>query len=553
MVPNKQALAETHENTATWWRGAAIYQVYVRSFADGDGDGTGDLTGVRARLPYLAELGIDAIWFNPWYPSPMDDGGYDVSDYRDIEPVFGSLAEAEKLIEEAHTLGIRIIIDIVPNHCSDVHPWFTAALAAGPGSPERERFWFRTGRGENGELPPNNWQSRFGGPAWTRVADGEWFLHLYSSRQPDLNWRNPEVSEEFEDILRFWFNRGVDGFRIDVADGLVKADGLPDVPAGATTGLPFSDLDGVHDIYRAWRRIADSYPDKRIFVGEMWLPDPVRFAMYLRPDELHSAFNFDFLSCPWEAGRLRQVIDATLEAHAPVNAPATWVLSNHDVTRHVTRYGRRDTSFSFADRQHQAETDQVLGTKRSRAAALLTMALPGGVYIYQGEELGLSEVEDLPDEVRQDPVFARTAGADIGRDGCRVPVPWSGDASPYGFNTTGTAPWLPQPADWAEYTVAAQTDDPGSMLELYRAALRLRRTEHALGDGPLRWLAGLPADVLGFARDQTFACVVNLSPEPVDLPAHVEVLLTSGPMDGTTLPADTAVWLRTSIVGEWLS
>jgi alpha-glucosidase len=550
VVLNKQALAETHENTATWWRGAAIYQVYVRSFADGDGDGTGDLAGVRARLPYLAELGIDAIWFNPWYPSPMDDGGYDVSDYRDIEPVFGSLAEAEKLIEEAHTLGIRIIIDIVPNHCSDVHPWFTAALAAGPGSPERERFWFRPGRGENGELPPNNWQSRFGGPAWTRVAEldgtpGEWFLHLYSSRQPDLNWRNPEVSEEFEDILRFWFNRGVDGFRIDVADGLVKADGLPDVPAGATTGLPFSDLDGVHDIYRAWRRIADSYPDKRIFVGEMWLPDPVRFAMYLRPDELHSAFNFDFLSCPWEAGRLREVIDATLDAHAPVNAPATWVLSNHDVTRHVTRYGRRDTSFSFADRQHRAETDQVLGTKRSRAAALLTMALPGGVYIYQGEELGLSEVEDLPDDVRQDPVFARTAGADIGRDGCRVPVPWSGDASPYGFNTTGTAPWLPQPADWAGYTVAAQTDDPGSMLELYRAALRLRRRERAVGDGPLRWLVGLPADVLGFARDQTFACVVNLSPDPIELPAHVEVLLTSGPMDGTTLPADTAVWLRT--------
>jgi len=264
------------------------------------------------------------------------------------------------------------------------------------------------------------------------VPDGEWYLHLYSSRQPDLNWRNPEVSAEFEDILRFWFNRGVDGFRIDVADGLVKADGLPDVADGATTGLPFSDLDGVHDIYRAWRRIADSYPDKRIFVGEMWLPDPVRFAMYLRPDELHSAFNFDFLSCPWDAARLREVIDATLEAHAPVDAPATWVLSNHDVTRHVTRYGRQDTSFSFADRQHQAPTDPVLGTRRARAAALLTMALPGGVYIYQGEELGLSEVEDLPDDVRQDPVFARTAGADIGRDGCRVPVPWSGDAPPYG-------------------------------------------------------------------------------------------------------------------------
>ncbi|OLF07990.1 alpha-glucosidase [Actinophytocola xinjiangensis] len=530
-----------------WWRGAAIYQVYIRSFADGDGDGTGDLAGVRTRLPYLSELGIGAIWFNPWYPSPMDDGGYDVADYRDIEPAFGTLAEAEKLIEEAHTLGIRIIIDIVPNHCSDVHPWFTAAVAAGPGSPERQRFWFRPGRGEHGELPPNNWQSRFGGPAWTRVTEpdgtpGEWFLHLYSSRQPDLNWTDPEVAEEFEDILRFWFNRGVDGFRIDVADGLVKADGLPDV-TDETAPLPYSDLDGVHEIYRRWRRIADSYPDKRVFVGEMWLPDPERFAMYLRPDELHSAFNFDFLSCPWDADRLREVITATLAAHAPVNAPATWVLSNHDVTRHVTRYGRADTSFSFADRQHRAPTDPVLGTRRARAAALLTMALPGGVYIYQGEELGLAEVEDLPDEVRQDPVFARTAGRDIGRDGCRVPVPWSGETSPYGFSGNGAAPWLPQPAGWGAFTAQRQADDPSSMLELYRRALRVRAEESALGDGSMRWLER-GAGVLGFARGDGFVCVVNLSGEAVELPGYSEVLVCSGELVGGRLPADTAVWLR---------
>jgi len=524
-----------------WWRGAAIYQVYVRSFADGDGDGTGDLAGVRSKLPYLADLGIDAIWFNPWFPSPMDDGGYDVSDYRDIEPSFGSLAEAEKLIQEAHDLGIRIIIDIVPNHCSDEHPWFTAALAAGPGSPERDRFWFRDGV-DGG--PPNNWQSRFGGSAWTQVEDGQWFLHLYSSRQPDLNWTNPQVHTEFADILRFWFNRGVDGFRIDVADGLVKENGLPDVedPEGR---LPYSDLDGVHEIYREWRKIADSYEDKRVFVGEMWLPDPQRFAMYLRPDELHSAFNFDFLSCPWDAKRLREVVDATLAAHAPVNAPATWVLSNHDVTRHVTRYGRTDTTFSFADRQHRAPTDPALGTRRARAAALLTLALPGGVYIYQGEELGLSEVEDLDDEVRQDPVFRRTKGADIGRDGCRVPVPWSGTASPYGFNSTGTAPWLPQPFDWASSTVEAQADDPASMLELYRSALKIRHTETGLGDGPMAWLDDQPTGVLAFSRDGAFACVVNLSGSAVPLPPHVEVLLASGPLDGSNLPSDTAVWLRT--------
>ncbi|OLF11940.1 glycoside hydrolase family 13 protein [Actinophytocola xanthii] len=535
------------ETGAGWWRGAAIYQVYIRSFADGDGDGTGDLAGVRAKLGYLAELGVDAIWFNPWYPSPMDDGGYDVADYRDIEPAFGTLAEAEKVIEEAHTLGIRIIIDIVPNHCSDAHPWFAAAVAAGPGSPQRQRFWFRPGRGEHGELPPNNWQSRFGGSAWTRVTEpdgtpGEWYLHLYSSRQPDLNWTNPEVAEEFEDILRFWFNRGVDGFRIDVADGLVKADGLPDHLDPLVGPFPYSDLDGVHEIYRSWRRIADSYPDRRVFVGEMWLPDPERFAMYLRPDELHSAFNFDFLSCPWEADRLREVITATLAAHAPVNAPATWVLSNHDVTRHVTRYGRADTSFSFADRQHRAPTDPVLGTRRARAAALLTMALPGGVYVYQGEELGLSEVEDLPDEVRQDPVFRRTAGRDIGRDGCRVPIPWSGDRPPYGF---GGDPWLPQPAGWGPFTVARQTDEPGSMLELYRRALHLRREHPALGDGVMRWRADLPDEVLAFDRGHGFTCVVNLSAEPVDLPAHQEVLLTSQPLAGAQLPPDAAAWLRT--------
>jgi alpha-glucosidase len=335
----------------------------------------------------------------------------------------------------------------------------------------------------------------------------------------------------------------VDGFRIDVADGLVKADGLPDASYPIDGPLPYSDLDGVHEIYRTWRRIADSYPDQRVFVGEMWLPDPERFAMYLRRDELHSAFNFDFLSCPWDAERLRSVVDATLSAHAPVDAPATWVLSNHDVTRHATRYGRADTSFSFADRQHLAPTDRDLGLRRARAAALLTLALPGAVYIYQGEELGLSEVEDLPDEVRQDPVFARTQGVDIGRDGCRVPLPWSGDAPPFGFNTTGTAPWLPQPARWAGLTVERETDDPDSMLELYRRALRLRGDHPALGDGPLTWLAGQPAGVLAFTRSATFTCVVNLSAAPVDLPLHQEVLLSSGPV-AAQVPPDTAVWLR---------
>jgi alpha-glucosidase len=529
---------------STWWRGAAIYQVYVRSFADGNGDGTGDLAGLRAHLRHIADLGMDAIWLNPWYPSPMADSGYDVADYRDIEPAFGTLAEAEEFVREAHELGLKVIIDIVPNHASDRHPWFVQALADGPGSAARGRFWFKPGRGENGERPPNDWQSRFGGPAWTRVADGEWYLHLYAPEQPDLNWSDPAVPAEFDDILRFWFDRGIDGFRIDVADGLVKDAELPDVHGRDTIPLPYSDMDGVHEIYRRWRSIADSYPEPKVFVGEMWLPDPERFALYLRPDEMHSAFNFDFLSCPWDAEKLRGVIDATLSAHAIVGAPATWVLSNHDVTRHVTRYGRDDTSFGFDDRKHGAPTDLELGTRRARAAALLTMALPGGVYVYQGEELGLPEAEDLPDEVRQDPVFARTNGADIGRDGCRVPMPWSGDAAPYGFNDTGAATWLPQPGDWAGLTVAAESGVDGSMLEFYRAALGLRHSVDAFGDGPLTWLVGLPEGVLGFARADGIACVVNLSDGNVDLPAHRQVLLASQDLDGTSLPADTAAWLR---------
>ncbi|AHH96229.1 glycoside hydrolase family 13 protein [Kutzneria viridogrisea] len=523
-----------------WWRGAAIYQVYVRSFADGNGDGTGDLAGLRARLPHIAELGVDAIWLNPWYPSPMADSGYDVSDYRDIEPAFGTLAEAEKFIEEAHALGLRVIIDIVPNHCSDAHRWFAEAVAAGPGSPQRDKFWFRPAS----QRPPNDWQSRFGGPAWSRVPDGEWYLHLYSPEQPDLNWRNAEVRAEFEDVLRFWFDRGVDGFRIDVADGLVKDPLLPDVHGRTEGQLPFSDMDGVHEIYRDWRRIADSYQDPRVFVGEMWLPDPERFARYLRPDELHSAFNFDFLACPWRADRLRAVINSTMDAHALVGAPATWVLSNHDVTRHVTRYGRADTSFEFADRQQGAPTDPVLGLRRARAAALLTMALPGGVYVYQGEELGLPEVEDLPDEVRQDPVFARTQGRDPGRDGCRVPIPWGGTQPPYEFGTSART-WLPQPGNWSGLTVAAQVGDSESVLSLYRGALALRRALPALGDGSLRWLDSA-AGVLAFTRDETFTCVVNLSEASIALPAHEEVLLTSGALREGQLPPDTTAWLRTA-------
>ncbi len=518
-----------------WWRRAVIYQVYVRSFADSGGDGVGDLPGVRSRLPYLRELGIDAVWLNPFYPSPQADAGYDVTDHRDVDPRFGTLADADALIRDAHALGLRVILDLVPNHTSDRHPWFRAALAGGP---ERARYLFRAGRGPDGAEPPNNWQSNFGGRAWTRITEpdgrpGPWYLHLFAPEQPDLDWSNEEVREEFRSILRFWFDRGVDGFRIDVAHGLAKDPAMPDlgehhtVSGPASAGHPHWDLDEVHDVYRSWRQLADAYPGDRVFVGEIWVQSLERLALYLRPDELHTAFNFTFLLAPWDVEGLRKAVDDSIRSLSAVGAPATWVLSNHDVVRHVTRYGGGAT-----------------GLRRARAAALLMLALPGGAYVYQGEELGLPEVTDLPDHLRQDPTFLRTGGLERGRDGCRVPLPWSGSRPSYGFGPDA-ASWLPQPRAWADLTADRQARDPGSMLHLYRAALRLRRTHPALGSGDLSWLPA-PAGSLAFRRTPGFVCVVNVGDQPCPLPAEARtgrLLLASGPVPaGTTLPGATAAW-----------
>ncbi|MFI5958710.1 glycoside hydrolase family 13 protein [Cryptosporangium sp. NPDC051539] len=504
----------------SWWKTAAIYQIYPRSFKDGNGDGIGDLAGVRAQLPYLADLGVDALWFNPWYPSSGADGGYDVIDYRDIDPEYGTLAEAEKLIAEARALGLRTIVDVVPNHISHLHPWFQRALEGH----DRDLFWFRD--------HPNNWTSEFGGDPWTQLPDGDWYLHLFTAEQPDLNWTHPAVRQEHEDVLRFWFDRGAAGVRIDSAVLPVKDPALPDLEAGRPH--PFVDRDELHDIYRSWRRVADSYEDPRILVGELWLPDAARFARYLRPDELHTAFNLDFLTCPWDATRLRASIDTTLAAHAPVDAPATWVLSNHDVTRVVSRYGRTDTSFSFGAKKAGVPTDLELGTRRARAAALLACALPGAVYVYQGEELGLPEYE-VPTDAIRDPMHFRSGGVDPGRDGCRIPLPWSGGSPPYGFGATPT--WLPQPAGWDGLTVEAQDGAPDSMLTLYRSVLRRRREF----SGSLRWL-DRGVGVLAFARDAGPVCVVNLSPAPVALDG--EVVLASGPIEDGFLPVDTAAYIR---------
>jgi len=538
--------------TADWWRSAVIYQIYPRSFADGNGDGTGDLAGARSRLPYLHDLGVDAVWLTPWYLSPLADGGYDVADYRQIDPAFGDLAQAEAFIREAADLGIRTIIDIVPNHISSAHEWFQAALAAGPGAPERERFWFRPGRGPGGDELPTNWVSSFQGSTWTRTTNpdgtpGDWYLHLFTPEQPDLNWNHPDVRAEHEAVLKFWFDRGVAGIRIDSAAVIIKDPDLPEVPSDeaaiAPGAHPFIDRDAIHEVYRSWRRIADSYDPPRVLVGEIWLPDTQRFAAYLGDQEMHTAFNFDFMAQPWSASALRQSIQTTLAAHASVGAPTTWVLSNHDVTRPVTRYGREDTSFAFLAKRFGTPTDLELGTRRARAACLITAALPGCLYLYQGDELGLPEDEELPLACIQDPMHFRSGGVDPGRDGCRVPLPWTSEpAGNFGFSDSDDpAPaWLPQPQWWGRYGARAQADDPASMLALYRDALRLRRASID-PEARLEWLS-LGEDVIAFARGQ-FACIANLSTRAVDLPA-AEVLLSSRQLDGHRLEPDCAVWLH---------
>ena len=543
----------------TWWRRAVTYQIYVRSFADADGDGIGDLAGLRDRLPYLRDLGVDALWCNPWYPSPLLDGGYDVADYRDIDPRLGTLAEAELLIEEAHGLGLRVVADLVPNHTSWEHAWFRAALAAAPGSPERERYIFRDGRGPDGDEPPNNWQSSFGGPAWQRVSDlpdaqlppgtddGQWYLHMFDVSQPDLNWTHPEVRAEFEDVLRFWFDRGIDGFRVDVAHSLTKdqtfRDVRPDEQERQPQGNhPFWDRDELHEIVRGWRRVCDEYGD-RMLVAEAWV-HPERRPLYLRPDEYHQAFNFSFLEHGWRGWRHNREVPAALAQAADVGAAPTWVWSNHDVVRTATRFAlpTEVDAKQWLLAGDRGLLDEELGQRRARAASLLLLALPGAAYLYQGEELGLPEATELPTDVLQDPEWRRSDGTLKGRDGCRVPIPWDAEEHALGFGPAGE-PWLPQPEEYADFAVAEQEGEEGSTLELHRRALALRR-QHGVDDEEATFL-DVGRDVVAFRRGSGLVCAVNMGTQPVDLPDG-ELLLASGPspVDGRLLP-DDAVWVLT--------
>ena len=549
-----------------WWRSAVIYQIYPRSFADSNGDGVGDLPGITSRLDALHELGIDAIWLSPFYTSPQKDAGYDVADYCDVDPLFGTLADFDEMLASAHGHGIRVIVDLVPNHSSDQHEWFTAALAAAEGSPERERYMFRDGLGAAGELPPNNWDSVFGGPAWTRVtradgSPGQWYLHLFDPSQPDLNWQNPWVREKFRDVLRFWLDRGVDGFRIDVAHGMIKADGLPDYTPPADSGSmgggmegaadtgeaptpPYWAQDGVHEIYRDWHALLAEYGGDRVLCAEAWVEPLHKLARWVRPDEMHQAFNFAYLETPFAAAPLRSIINRSLSAFAEVGAPSTWVLSNHDVVRHASRLALTAPNPQGAGigPNSPGQPNPELGLRRARAATALMFGLPGSAYVYQGEELGLPEVIDLPDESRQDPTWFRTAGERYGRDGCRVPIPWEADVPAYGFNHTG-ASWLPQPDDWSVFARDAQRGVEGSTLEFYRRALAIRAAND-LGMGSVNWITGLGDDVVAF-RNGPISVIANTGTSTVELPAG-EVLLASQAVTGSLLPADTTVWLRSA-------
>ena len=541
-----------------WWRTAVIYQIYPRSFSDSNGDGIGDLPGITRRLDALAELGVDAVWLSPFFTSPQKDAGYDVADYTDVDPLFGTLADFDELRDRAHALSLKVIIDLVPNHSSSAHPWFQAALAAAPGSPERARYLFRDGLGADGDVPPNNWKSVFGGPAWTRVneADGEpgqWYLHIFDTSQPDFDWTNDEVQELFRSVLRFWLERGVDGFRVDVAHGLAKKAGLPDWTPDPLLGMsdhqddaPYWAQPGVHSIYRDWHRVLAEFGPDRILAGEAWVEPLSKLADWVRPDEMQQTFNFTFLETPWEAGPLRKVVDDSLAAFGGVGAPSTWVLSNHDVIRHATRLGLTPPPPQGQGLGPKSEShpDEAVGLRRARAATAFMLALPGSAYLYQGEELGLPEVIDLPDSARQDPTFFRTGGETYGRDGCRVPLPWEAAEPTAGFGPAGAggtgASWLPQPETWADYARDAQLGIPGSTLEFYREALAARRTHHLAGN-ELVWQPSPDAATLVF-RSGDVTVIANTGPHPVALPAG-RVVLASGPVGADRLPGDTTAWV----------
>ncbi len=553
----RTALSPDHDlDVPEWWRQAAVYQIYPRSFADLNGDGLGDIPGITSRVPYLAELGIDAVWLSPFYPSELADGGYDVADYRNVDPRLGTLEDFDELVAALHAEGIRVVVDIVPNHTSDQHEWFQEALVAGRGSAARDRYIFREGTGPDGAEPPTDWDSLFGGSAWERVADGQWYLHHFAVEQPDLNWSNREVRDDFVRTLRFWSDRGVDGFRIDVAHMLTK-DLTEPLPSQAELDAlprdgqhPTVDRDDVHEVYAEWRAVFDSYDPPRTAIAEAWV-NPARVPLYASAESLGQAFNFDLLEADFDATQFRRIVADNLALATESGSSTTWVLSNHDVVRHATRYGLphpdRDPDGRPA-RKHgnewllsggtQPELDRAEGLRRARAAALFVLGLPGSAYLYQGEELGLHEVVELDDDDRQDPTYFRSPGLDLGRDGCRVPLPWTMAGTSFGFGADGAH--LPQPAWFAAHSVQAQDGDPHSTLTLYRRALALR---HELQSAEaLTWVETGRPDVLWFTRPNGWSVVTNFGTEPFELDS-ADVVLASADAPLGIVPGETTVWL----------
>ncbi len=554
-----------------WWERAAVYQLYVRSFADANGDGIGDLDGIRARLDHVASLGVDAIWLNPCYPSPQIDHGYDIADYFAIEPAYGDLAAFDALVADAHSRGIRVLMDVVPNHCSSQHPMFSAAVAAGPGAPARELFYFRPGRGPSGAEPPNNWIAHFGGSAWTRVIEpdgkaGEWYLGVFSPAQPDLNFDSPTVVAHFDAMLRFWLDRGIDGFRADAVTMVGKAPGLPDwSPADPDVweaNPHFTWQPSGHFVWRHWRSVVDQYqaehPGREILlVAEAYTPErPDLLLAYANPQEFHQSFAFDLMLCPWRPEVLRRVIESNVRALKDVGLLPAWTLNNHDTQRTTTRYGRADAATQTelapgAIVNASAAVDLEVGLRRARAATLLMLALPGAVYLYAGEELGLPEVLDLPDQARQDPVFRYSNGALYGRDGCRIPLPWTVSADgAFGFSARErhAKPWLPQPSWWGSWAVEAANDSRSSTLEMYRAALATRRTEPGLRSDSLVWIDDLGDELVAFRRGDVVV-ILNPTQEAKLVIASVcgdrTIVMSSthGHDDPTVIPPDTTLWL----------
>ncbi|MDQ1721150.1 MAG: alpha-glucosidase [Pseudonocardiales bacterium] len=535
-----------------WWRDSVIYQLYVRSFADSDADGIGDLDGVTEHLDHIADLGVDGIWLNPCYPSPNRDGGYDVADYTQIDGRYGGMPAFQRLLAATHERGLKLLMDLVPNHCSDAHPWFQQALTAAPGSPTRDRFIFRDGRGPDGAEPPNNWRSTFGGPAWTRVrtatgAPGQWYLHSFDSSQPDFNWDNAEVADMFDDVLHTWFGRGIDGFRIDVAYAMVKHQGLPDL-ADPDGGNPYLwNQPGVHEIFKRWRAIADSYQRELTLLGEVWL-SPAEAADYIAAGELNQVFYFDLLQQPFEAGAFRLSIDESVAGLKHAEGAPTWTLNSHDVHRSVSRYGlvEPEPMTSPDANAHRTRArgrvDVALGIDRAKAAALLVLALPGSVYLYQGEELGLPEVQDLPDEARCDPIWFRSQQTEHGRDGSRVPLPWTGAGPSFGFSADGakSPPWLPQPDWFADFAAECQRQDAGSVLAFYQQALLARRGIEAAAE--LEWVETGRDDVLAFRRGALTCLTVFDGADYLPPPSWGAPVCRSRPGTGA-LPAATTVWL----------